>query len=124
MAQDRIEFDMTENTPRTASVKVFGPTVPATTDELVAAANEIPSFHAATVKTARLIIKNAYLVTSTDNSMHFDAVGGFILAVIDSLGWSRETTIVVEKMFDRSTREWSLGADNGGSVDWTLKQAK
>lgn len=119
--QNQITFNMGKGKNRTALVTILGSSVPATADEIVAAANQIQEVTGSKLEEATLIAEGTYSLVSVDDSMHFDCVGNFALAAVNFLGWSREGTTVLEQMPDGATREWRLGYDDG-PLDWARLQ--
>lgn len=118
----------THESARITVIKVFGPTITETTDGLMAAANAIqstfgaPEGSKAIVTDVTRLEDNAYTITSSGGA-HFDAVGNFVIAVVARLGWSREATVVAERLSSGATQWWSLGKD-GQTPDWARIQGK
>lgn len=118
----------THERSRLTVLRVFGPTITATADELLAAANAMqkvfgaPEGGHATITEIEQLDDNAYLIASTGGE-HSNAIGNFVIAVVAWLGWSREVTVVAERLPDGTTQWWSLGRD-GQTPDWARIQGK
>ena len=120
MATDpRIEFTMDEQA-RTASIKAFGPRVPATTSWLVRKANALGGLYGVNITQLDRDVQGTYTMCSAGESTHFDAVGSVIAAIVETLGWSRAETTVIENREGDTDQPWSLGNDN--QPDWAIIQ--